>query len=98
MNSKALLNNLSTKLSILSEKVAIENSVADFSLNIFLENTFIKILNVTYDYALVNPNHIDKNFPAVDAIDTENGVMVQITSTFSKAKIEPYLTPTNVFS
>ena len=87
MNIPSLFNNLSTKLSLLKEKLAIENSTNSFDINLHLENVYIKILNEVYDLNLINANSISLNYPGIDAIDKERGIGVQITSTFSKEKI-----------
>ncbi len=88
MNVRNLLDSLSTRLEIIKGKLKLENSVNDLSYNIYLEGTYINILNEVYGYQLVNANMIQHNFPAVDAIDEKNGIYVQITSTCTKEKIE----------
>jgi hypothetical protein len=88
MNTRSLFDSLSTRFEILKGKLILENSVNDLSLNVMLEGTYIHILNEIYGYNLVNANVITRNFPAVDAIDDTNRIYLQITSTFSKDKIE----------
>ncbi|OFX61373.1 MAG: hypothetical protein A2046_15185 [Bacteroidetes bacterium GWA2_30_7] len=88
MNIRSLFDSLSTRFSILKEKLILENSVNDQGLNTLLETTYIKILNEVYGYELVNSNLIHQNSVAVDAVDEKNRIYVQITSTFSKEKIE----------
>jgi len=88
MNIRILLDRLSSNLAILSNKLVIDNSNNDFSLNIQLETTFFKILNVVYGYNLENANLLKANSPGVDGIDEDNKLLVQVTSTFSNQKIE----------
>ncbi|WP_168796413.1 SMEK domain-containing protein [Flagellimonas onchidii] len=86
-SKKVLLDNISTKFGIIKEKLLIENSINDLSLNIHLENTYLKILNNLYGYNLKNANLFKRNFVAVDGVDHEDRVFVQVTSTFSVEKI-----------
>ena len=83
-----LNDKLSTNLGLIRNKIELENSVNDQSLNILLESPLLDILNLTYNFKLINSNSIDKNFPGIDGIDFENKVMFQISSTFSPEKIK----------
>jgi len=88
MNSRNLQDRLSTNLSLISNKIEIENASNNQSLNIILETPFLEVLNKIFKYNLVNTNKLSSNFPGVDGIDLENKVMVQVTSTFSYEKIK----------
>ncbi|NQX84772.1 MAG: SMEK domain-containing protein [Flavobacteriaceae bacterium] len=72
---------------MLKAKMKVENSVNDYGLQLMLENTVISILNTVYNYQLVNANSIEYNYPAVDGLCNDNGIALQITSTFNKTKI-----------
>ncbi|CAM1356113.1 MULTISPECIES: SMEK domain-containing protein [Tenacibaculum] len=87
MNLPTLFNSLSTRFGLLKSKMKIENAVNDFGLQVLLENTAIEILNTVYGYKFINANKESLNFAAVDALDNENEIALQITSTFSKIKI-----------
>lgn len=88
MNSRNLHDRLSTNLSLISNKIEIENASNNQSLNIILETPFLEVLNKIFKYNLVNTNKLSSNFPGIDGIDLENKVMVQVTSTFSYEKIK----------
>jgi len=88
MNIVTLLDSLSTRFGIINEKLKIENSVNNLNINVLLEDTFIKILNIAYGYNLKNTNLLKPNYGAIDAIDENSKVIIQITSTYSKEKIE----------
>lgn len=88
MNNRTLHDKLSTNLSILKNKIEIENATNNLSLNILLETTFLKIFNLVFNYNCENTNKFKSTFSAIDGADLENKIMVQITSTFSFEKIE----------
>lgn len=88
MNTRGLLDQISTGLGTLKNKIEIENSNNENSINVQIETVFLKILNILFDYNLVNTNLISRNFPAVDGLDKNKRVFVQITATFSNEKIE----------
>ncbi|CAM4344034.1 SMEK domain-containing protein [Flavobacterium terrigena] len=88
MNSRALNDRLSTNLSILKNKIEIENASNNLSLNLLLETTFLEILNLIFGYNCSNTNKRKTNFPGIDGIDDENKLMIQVTSTTSLEKIE----------
>lgn len=88
MNLRTLHDKLSTNLSLAKNKIEIENSSNNQSLNILFESVFLEILNIIFEYKFVNANLKGSNFPGIDGIDIENRKMVQITSTFSIEKIE----------
>ncbi|ESU28678.1 hypothetical protein FLJC2902T_12690 [Flavobacterium limnosediminis JC2902] len=88
MNIRGLHDRISTGLGTLKNKVEIESANNEHSLNILLETTFLNVLNVLFDYNLVNANLLSRNFPGIDGLDAENRIFVQITSTFSNEKIE----------
>lgn len=88
MNSRTLLDKLSTNLGLISSKIEIENANNNQSLNILFETPFLEILNKIFEYNLINTNKLSSNFPGIDGIDLEKKVMVQVTSTFSIDKIK----------
>lgn len=52
------------------------------------EHIFRDLLNTMYGYNLTNANQARANYPAVDLIDAEHGVAVQITSTNARQKAD----------
>lgn len=59
----------------------------DQSLNVHIEYTIIRILNLTYGYNLVNANIETSNVKAIDAFDKEKMISFQITSNISFSKV-----------
>ncbi len=67
------MNNRELKLKVISNEFArwqvqIENlnSMSLYDANIFSEYTLCELLNLVFDFSLVNANLISTNFPAVD--------------------------------
>ncbi|MCJ8290642.1 MAG: SMEK domain-containing protein [Crocinitomicaceae bacterium] len=87
MNIKALNDSLSTKIGLLKQKIQIENKVNDLSTNVLMESSAGRILNNVFEFDLVNANLIERNFPGVDLVDKESGLMVQVSTTSSVEKI-----------
>lgn len=92
MNIRGVNDRISSSLAVVMSKVTIENNVNDYGMNVLLETSYLKILNVLYDLNLVNANLIKRNFPGVDGIDTENKIFVQVSATCTNEKIENTIT------
>ncbi|WP_269452445.1 SMEK domain-containing protein [Paenibacillus jamilae] len=53
------------------------------------EGLALKLLNLVYDYELIDLNHEFKNFPGIDLGDrTKAGIAIQVTSQTEKSKID----------
>lgn len=88
MNIIGLHNRISSGLAILKNKVVIENKTNDYGINLTLETTYIKIINVIFNYDITNSNLLKKNYPGIDGIDKDNRVALQVSATFKTDKIE----------
>jgi len=66
-------------------------SLGDHSLNVHLESTIIKVLNIAYELDLADVNKSVKNFKAIDAGDKQKKVCFQITSNSRFTKISDTL-------
>lgn len=92
------MNNRELKIKIISNEFAkwqvqIENlnSLNLYDANIFSEHTLCELLNLVFDYKLINANLLQSNFPAVDLVDAKNKVAIQVTSTKTRDKIQSTL-------
>jgi len=52
-----------------------------------VEDIFMHLLNDVYGWQLVNANDIKPNFPAIDLIDTNKEIVIQVTSSIDDAKV-----------
>lgn len=60
-------------------------------LNIHSEIFFLGLLNRLFDYNLINLNTLKQNVEAIDLVDTKNKIIVQVSSTCNKQKVEESL-------
>ena len=91
MTRKELLSQIVKFLGRFSSEVEIHNNSSEYDINIISEDLLVPLLNLIFDFNLINANRISKNFPAIDLIDTENRVAFQITSTDSTTKLNSTL-------
>lgn len=87
INSDYYLANILRNLLILKEEVARRNKLGYTDLNKSLENFFCKILNIVFDYELINVNKKQGNFPGIDLGDLKNSISFQITSQNTSRKV-----------
>ena len=88
INKEFYLKNIAEDLALLSREVSILNAVNLYDINIIAEDFFPGLLNLIYGYKLKNANHLEKNAPAIDLVDPENRIAVQVTSDNSSTKIK----------
>lgn len=87
-NRSVMLLEIDNYLNELIGIIRIRNKSGNFDVNKVSENRAISLFNILYDLNLKNANNIlSDNFPAVDLIDSEARVAIQVTSTTSKDKI-----------
>ncbi len=88
MNKGIYLKNVAESLALLSKQVELLNAVNLYDINIIAEDFFTGLFNLIFDYKLKNANVIEKNAPAIDLIDEENKISIQVTSDNSSTKIK----------
>jgi len=64
------------------------NSLNLYDINVHAENVIIPILNLVYGVNLVNINNRVRNSAAIDLVDTENRIAVQVTPTSTGDKVK----------
>lgn len=88
MNTKKITERISELMSRFRVEVENLNSLNLYDINIHAENVIIPILNSVYGMNFKNANLEDKNAAAIDLIDNENRVAIQVTSTPNIGKIK----------
>ena len=87
MKIENIINEISTNLSIIIYQVKLKNKANLNDINTLLETPFKDILNIIYDYDLVNLNN-KYLYPAVDLGDKNKQITFQDTSERSIKKIK----------
>lgn len=88
MNKKKAIDKIIELYSLFRVEVEYFNSVNLFDINIYAESVLIPLLNNVYGLSLKDANFDKKNFSAVDLIDKENRIAIQVTSTANGEKIK----------
>lgn len=88
MNRSIMFDYIEKNLNFLAYRIESRSKFNLQEFNIFSESFYRELLNILYDYSLKNLNQINQNFPGVDLIDENNKILIQISSTCNKQKIE----------
>lgn len=88
MNKEKALKDVQYWLSHLSTSARLGGKIHFFDLNIVAEDFYADLLNIIYDWDLVNLNHTKLNAVAVDLGDQKRKIAVQVTSDRTKGKIQ----------
>jgi|GEM_PF-294305 len=88
MNRQELLVRINTFLGRFTQEVKQFNEASQYDINIHAENVLIPLLREIFDYkGLLNANALTKNARAIDLVDYESRVSIQVTSTADAQKI-----------
>ena len=88
MNRSHFFNYIEEKLSTLFFRIKARGKINLLDLNIYSETFFANLINILLEYDLKNINSIRQNCESIDLIDTDNKIIVQVSATCSKQKIE----------
>ncbi|SHK04499.1 SMEK domain-containing protein [Pseudozobellia thermophila] len=88
MNKKNTIERIAELIARFRAEVETLNSQNLYDINIHAENVIIPILNYVYGLSLKNANLEEKNYSAIDLIDYENRVAIQVTSTANSEKVK----------
>lgn len=95
MNRDYYLNIIRERFIDFQKLVTLSNNHGYFDVNRSAENVVRDLLNVAYDYSLINLNQTRANFPGIDLADSATGICFQVTSSKEvgklKTKINSYL-------
>lgn len=82
------LEYISEKLLFIKLKIEQNTKNGLFDINKLAEDIFMHLLNSAYGFKISNANEVFyDNFPAIDLIDEENKLLIQVTSTLTTNKI-----------
>lgn len=81
-------NYISEKLMVLMYNIKQNGKLNLNDLNIHVESLFTYLLNVIFNYELINMNSVQQNVESIDLRDDVNKVIVQVSSTSTKQKLK----------
>lgn len=91
MSRAADFNYIEEKLSTLSYRIKMRGKINLLDLNIYSEPFFADMLNLIFGWNLKNYNLERQNSEGIDLLDKDNKIVIQVSSTVSKQKIEDSL-------
>ena len=91
MQRKTYFDYIEEKLAILSIRVKNRGKLNILDVHMHSENFYRDLMNLLYDWSLDNINNSIQNVEAIDLIDYNKKIIVQISATVTKAKIEKSL-------
>ena len=91
MNRTHYLNYIEEKLGTLAYRINLRGKINILDLNIHSETFFADLCNVLLNLRLININEFRQNVESIDLIDDGNKVIVQVSATCTKQKVEDSL-------
>ena len=88
MERVGIFNAIEEKLNFLSFRIEQRGKINLLDFNIHSENFFADLINLIFNYELKNLNSIKQNVDGIDLVDENNKIIMQVSSTCTKAKIE----------
>lgn len=92
MNRSHLINFITTKLSALAAEIELRGKLNYLDQHLHAETFYLHLLNELFDWRLQNLNTIKPNAAAIDLIDYTNEIIIQVSATATKEKVESALT------
>lgn len=91
MNRSHYFNYIEDRLTHLACKIEVRGKLNILDLNLHSENFYLHFFNKLFNWQLINLNSVAQNVEAIDLIDHTNQIIIQVSSTSTKAKIEAAL-------
>jgi len=91
MNRDIYYSYIDEKLHILAHRITTNGKLNMLRLHLHSENFYLYFFNLLYGYKLKNLNDVSQNVEAIDLIDHQKRIMIQVSSTSTKQKIESAL-------
>lgn len=96
MNRPDYFNVIEERLNLLAERIKSRGRLNMLELNIHAESFYQHFLNELYGWSVKNENEIKQNAEAIDLIDHINKLVLQVSATSSKQKIESSLSKDSI--
>ncbi|MBN1763985.1 MAG: SMEK domain-containing protein [Sedimentisphaerales bacterium] len=91
MNRANYFNFIEEKLCLLALRIEMRGGLNILDHHLHSENFYLHFFNLLFDWQLLNINTVQQNAAGIDLIDTTNKIIVQVSATATKQKIESAL-------
>lgn len=91
MNRDLYFNYIEEKLHVLARRIETKGKLNLLTLHVHSENFYLHLFNILFELKLSNLNSKLQNVEAIDLIDHTNKIIVQVSATCTKQKIESAL-------
>jgi disulfide oxidoreductase YuzD len=91
MNRNLYFNYIDEKLHILANRIETRGKLNLLDIHLHSENFYLHFFNLLFGYKLENLNSKLQNVEAIDLIDHINKIVVQVSATYTKQKVESAL-------
>jgi hypothetical protein len=91
MNRSNVFNYIEEKLCQLATRIEVRGKLNFLDLHLHSENFYLHFFNELFGWQLENLNIVKPNAEAIDLIDHGNKIVVQVSATATKAKVESAL-------
>lgn len=91
MNRKNYFDYVEEQLSILATRIEMRGKLNILDMHLHSENFYLHFFNDLFGWKLVNQNAFVANAEAIDLIDQSNKIVIQVSATATKKKIESAL-------
>ena len=91
MNRSKYFNFIESKLSLLATRIEMRGGLNILDLHLHSENFYLHFFKVLFGWKLQNLNAVYQNAAGVDLVDKTNKIIVQVSATATKQKVESAL-------
>jgi hypothetical protein len=98
MNRSKYFNYIESELSILATRINVRGGLNILDLNIYAENFYLHFFNLLFGWNLININSTQQNAAGIDLVDITNNIIIQVSATATKQKIESALNKNDIFN
>lgn len=91
MNRSTYYDFIESKLSLLALRIEVRGGLNILNLHLHSENFYLHFFNILFGWKLQNANVVDHNAAGLDLVDITSSIIVQVSATATKQKIESAL-------
>ena len=88
MNRSKYFDSIEFNLSLLATRIEKRGGLNILDLHVHSESFYLHFFNVLFGWELKNLNFVQKNVAGIDLFDPTNNILVQVSATATKQKIE----------